>query len=85
MTQKREFEHNFTDEQIRQFYAESVGILFGGVLTAEPYQISDDARAQIDLMVTQIANCTKHLTELSFNLIFSAATGAFLEETVGVG
>lgn len=60
-----------TKEQIQQAYADSINILFGGAVQAEAEQISEQVILDVDTMIGEIANCSKSMTELSFNLIFS--------------
>lgn len=63
---------SLTQEQVQQAYADTINILFGGAVRAEPEQINEQVILHVDMMVSEIANCSKNMTELSFNLIFNA-------------
>lgn len=62
-------------EQVQKAYAETISILFSGSIQAKPADITAHVIQKVDTMITEIAQCSKAITELSFALIFQAAVG----------
>lgn len=64
----------FTESQINQAYADSIAILFNQAFAVSAEDITPEVIYYVDSMIKSLAECSKSMTELSFNLIFSAVT-----------
>lgn len=57
-------------QDVKQTYADAIGILFGGVLTATADQINDQVVEHVDTMLREIVKCSEKITSLSFDLFY---------------
>lgn len=65
-----------TKQQTNEAYAKTIDILFNGAVKAHPNDINADVIHDVDMMIQEIAKCSASITELSFKLIYKAATMA---------
>lgn len=57
--------------QIQQVYSEAISVLFGGAITAEPEQITEQVIQAVDTMLNEIAVCSRLVSNVSFNVLYA--------------
>ena len=68
--------------QVKQIYANLIGILFNGAVTATPDQISNQVITDVDAMMIAIAKCSQPFKEATFKVIYNVIIGKFVGKFV---
>ncbi|MPW44753.1 hypothetical protein [Acinetobacter guerrae] len=62
--------------ELQQAYANAIQVLFGGVVQANPGDVTQTVVEYVDTMMKEISSCSQSITQFSFGLIYDATVGA---------
>ena len=57
-------------QELKKVYADTIGILFNGVLRATPDQINDQVVTDVDKMLVEVARCSEAVSNLGFDALY---------------
>lgn len=61
---------NLSKKDVQVAYANAIEILFGGVIKAEPSQVTEQVIKDVDTMIYEIANCSKNIVQIGIDIIY---------------
>ena len=63
-------EKKMLTQELKNVYANTIGIVFNGVLRATPEQINDQVVTDVDKMLVEIAQCSKGVSSFGFDVLY---------------
>lgn len=68
--------------ETKQMYAQAVNVLFGGTIAVTADEITNEVIVLTDTMITEIANCSRNITKIGFEIIYKVTVGRVIDAGV---